>query len=374
LATDSATKQYIKQQIASNLNIKDATPQSKIAQMLDGFLNEADNYEDYAEATLDNLYIQTCTESFLEKAGAQEGLARNRLPSFRFNKNTSIISISSENTTPSNVVLKRGKTIQLTDAVWVTLLEDVDLALISSTPTYISCDLDVASLSSTAGLSLAAGSSFPMDNNGYYIKIDTAISLPTLEETLEEFRARVVYSKFISKFGSESAIRLAVASTSFVTDYTIDYSTNPFTIYLFNTAMLYTADFESYIETYAKPVIESQLLHRKSAGANFTLDIPSKVGFTITLKSVKDSPKEVPSIVFSFLDYITKTYKLGEKITYNQDSLIEFLNYNSVDTTFLNDYKVIFNRKFLNFTYASEDNSVSIFEKEYPYLESITLE
>lgn len=375
MATDTSTKQYIHQNIAANMNIKDVTPQSKIAQLVDGFLNEADNYETYADNTLANMFIQSCNENFLDKAGAQEGIARSRLPSFRFNKSTGIVTINRTSSLPSTSIVKKGTTIQLTDTIWITLLEDIDLSTIASTPTAISADIEVATLGNTnASLSLASGASFPIGLDGYYININTDISLPVVEESLEEYRARILFSKFHSKFGSESAIKLALASSSFISDFNIDTTTTPFSLYVFSSNMLTADDYLPYIENYALPVIESQLLYRKAAGANYVLKTPTKVGFEIVLKSLKDNPAEVPSQLFSFIDHIERTYKIGTKITYNIDSLTEYLDNNVIDTSFMLDYKITFNRRFLNFSYASEDNSVTVFENEYPFLESITLE
>ena len=296
MATDTSTKQYIHQNIAANMNIKDVTPQSKIAQLVDGFLNEADNYETYADNTLANMFIQSCNENFLDKAGAQEGIARSRLPSFRFNKSTGIVTINRTSSLPSTSIVKKGTTIQLTDTIWITLLEDIDLSTIASTPTAISADIEVATLGNTnASLSLASGASFPIGLDGYYININTDISLPVVEESLEEYRARILFSKFHSKFGSESAIKLALASSSFISDFNIDTTTTPFSLYVFSSNMLTADDYLPYIENYALPVIESQLLYRKAAGANYVLKTPTKVGFEIVLKSLKDNPAEVPS-------------------------------------------------------------------------------
>lgn len=375
MATDTSTKQYIHQNIAANMNIKDVTPQSKISQLVEGFLNEADNYETYADDTLSNMFIQSCNETFLDKAGSQEGIARSRLPSFRFVKSTGIVTVNRTKQLASPIVVKKGTTVKLTDTIWVTLLEDLDLSTIDFPQTAISADIEVATLGNTnASLSLASGSSFPLDIPGYYININTDISLPVVEESLEEYRARVLFSKFHSKFGSESAIKLALASSSFISDFHIDYSTTPFSLYLFSSNMLISSDYLPYIENYAVPVIESQLLYRKAAGANFVIKSPTQVGFAIVLKSLKDNPAEVPAQLFSFIDHIERTYKIGTKITYNIDSITEYLNNNVIDTSFMTDYKIVFNRKFLNFSYASDDNSVTVFENEYPFLESITLE
>lgn len=373
MAVNNQTQQYIKTQIAHNLNLKDSTPQSKLSQLVDGFINETDNYEAYADSTLQNMFIQTCNENFLDKAGAQEGLSRNRLPSLRFLKNTGILTL--QRTGPiSTSKLAKGSTIQINDEIWATLLEEVDLATFGLEEVPISADIEIATLE-TGSLSLMGGASFAIEpSSSYYLNIKTDLSLPVIQESLEEFRARVAFSRYHSKFGSESAIRLAIASTSFVTDFHIDYSTNPFTIYLFSNAMLFTEDYVSNIESYAQPVVESHLLHRKAAGANFTIKTPSKAGFSITLKALKEKPMDVNVEIFNFIRYIERTYKVGTSITYNQDSLISHLNSLSIDSSFLEDYKIIFNRNYLSFTYASEDNNITVFEDEYPFLESITVE
>lgn len=375
MATDNTIKQYIKQQVSANLNLRDVTPQSKINQLVDGFLNEADNYETYADTKINNMFIQTCNSEFLDKAGAQEGIARDRLPSFRFSKETGIVTINKVTNTTSNNTLPKGSNIQLTDTVWIILLEDVDLTAITEQETAIGVDLLVGVTGNSLDtLSVIKDSSYPLTEVGYYVNIKTELNIPVVEETLDEYRARVAYSKFISKFGSESAIRLAIASSSFVSDFHIDYNTSPYTVYLYNTNMLYTNDYSSYINQYAMPIIDSQLLVRKSSGTSYQLKLPKQVAFNIVLTKRIESAREVPSILFSFTNYIEQTYKVGQPITYNLESLRTFLTLNNVSTDFLNDYSVVFNRTFINFTYSTEENNVTIFEDEYPFLESITLE
>lgn len=378
MATDSATKQYIHQQIAANLNLKDVTPQSKISQLVDGFLNEADNFENYGDTTLSNMFIETCSSAFLEKAGAQEGMSMKNLPLFRIDASTGLVCIERTANIPNTAKIKKGASVELTDNLWATFREEVDLSKLNygdSEP--ISIDLEVSTINySNDSISLIGDSSFGLGLGleGYSLKIKTDVILPITEETTEEFRARLLFSKYNSKYGSEAAVKLAVASSSFVSDYNIDYTTTPFQVQLFSRNMLTTDNYSSYIESYAIPVIESQLLARKSAGASFKLTTPARVSFNIVLKALVENPATVPTILFSFVDYIEKTYKVGTEITYGVESIKAFLTSNGVDTQFLTDYKVIFNRSYYTYSYASEDNSVTVFENEYPFLESITLE
>lgn len=378
MATDSATKQYIHQQIAANLNLRDVTPQSKLSQLVDGFLNEADNFEDYGDNTLSNMFIETCSTAFLEKAGAQEGLSMKQLPLFRLDASTGIVTIERTSQTTNTGIIKKGSSVELTDNLWVTFREEVDLSKISlgnSEP--ISVDLEVSTINYTNdSVSLTSDSSFGLGLGleGYYLRINTDIILPITEETTEEFRSRLLFSKYNSKFGSEAAVKMAIASSSFVSDYNIDYTTTPYQIQLFSKNMLTTANYSSYIESYAIPVIESQLLIRKAAGSSFKLTLPSVVSFNIVFKALVENPMTVPTTVFSFVDYIEKTYKIGTEITYGLESLKAFLTSNGIETQFLTDYKVTFNRSYYTYSYASENNSVVVFENEYPFLESITLE
>lgn len=377
MATDSATKQYIHQQIAANLNIRDVTPQSKLSQLVEGFLNEADNFEDYAETTLDNMFLETCSEAFLTKAGAQEGLSRNTLPSFRFEKETGIVNLRKVTHLPTAGTIRKGSSMSLSDVIWLTFRESVDLgAMIEDEDLPVSVDLELSTIGSTSeSVSIMQDSGYALpDIEGFLVKFSTDIVLPVTEETLDEFRARVLFSKYVSKHGSESAVKLALASSSYVTDYHIDYSTSPFKVQLFSRNMLTTSDYASYIDTYAKPVVESQLLHRKAAGTSFELSIPSQVRFGIVFKSLKPITNSLPLEAFSFSEYIEKTYRVGTPIKYSVESLKDHLLRNNVDISFLDDFEIIFNRKYMNFTYASDDNSVQVYENEYPFLDSITVE
>ena len=90
MARSKQLKDQIKTSISSSLNILDPTPNSKLYGLIDGLVNDLDNFEENEITVLNNMYIETCTEDYLDLIAAQEGIQRFRTTSFKFDKSTNV--------------------------------------------------------------------------------------------------------------------------------------------------------------------------------------------------------------------------------------------------------------------------------------------
>ena len=369
MATNSTLRQYTAQQVAYALNIKDPTPNSKITNLIETVINELDNFESLSTTSVDNMFIETCNSEYLDRAGSQEGIQRGRTRSFKIGKNTNMIGIKNLSGRSINKKYLKNTSIQLEDNLWITLLEDVDLMTIGEDILPISVELKTNEVQ-TNSLSIVKGSSYLTDFENVYIDFIEEISIPLIEESEEEYRARVLFARGTSNFGSESAIKSCIASSSYVDKYTIDYDTTPPTIYIFNRGMLTINDYGTNLEVYSKPIISSHLNLKKSDGASYDISLPSPVTFKIAIEARVENPRQVALEFFSFSDYIVKAFVLGEEFVINTDMIRQHLMSLSVDLSFLDDYNITLIKTYLNFEYASENNSITIYKNEYPFLES----
>ena len=371
MATNKTLKQHIAQQVSSSLNIKDPTPNSKITNLVETIVNEFDNFEDHSTSVVDNMFIESCSSEYLDRVGSQEGLSRNRTRSFKINKTTNMVGMKNMTGRALTGKYLKNSSIQLEDNLWITLLEDVDLSTLTVDFKPVSVELKTNDIQSNA-LSITKGSSYITNYSNVYVEFGEEISIPIIEETEEEYRARVLFARGSSNFGSESAIKSCIATSSFVDSYKIDYDTTPPTIYIFNRVMMLSDDFTPNLEVFAKPVIASNLNLKKADGTGYALEIPSVVTFKISIEPRITNPREVAPEVFSFVDYLVQTYQLGAQYVINVDSIRQHLRNLSVVLSFLDDYNIVFYKTYLNFEYAAENNSITTYEYEYPFLESTT--
>ena len=108
-------KDKIKTEISSLLNIKDPTPNSKLYGLIEGLVNDLDNFEENELSVLNNMYLETCTEEYLDLIAAQEGIQRHRTTSFKFSKESQVLSLVKTDSIPYVGVLKKGASYKLND-------------------------------------------------------------------------------------------------------------------------------------------------------------------------------------------------------------------------------------------------------------------
>lgn len=365
-------KDKIKTEISSLLNIKDPTPNSKLYGLIEGLVNDLDNFEENELSVLNNMYLETCTEEYLDLIAAQEGIQRHRTTSFKFSKESQVLSLVKTDSIPYVGVLKKGASYKLNDYFYLNNLEEID---INSTPeaSYISAEIKVVAIDNSP-FDLKKDSTFFLEgSNNLYVTVNEDIYIPVIEETLSDYRSRIIYSRLISKFGSENAIKLCIASSSFIDNYQLDYSSNPISILLFNRDMIIDDVAREDIILYSKGVIETEINRRKSDGTAYELKLPIKNSFVIELTPRVLNAREMPTIIYDFSSFIKDTYIFNSNYTVNVDLLKLFLTSNYIDLTFLEDYNITFKKMFMNFSIPANNNTIQVYPGEYPYLESISL-
>lgn len=375
MARSKQLKDQIKTSISSSLNILDPTPNSKLYGLIDGLVNDLDNFEENEITVLNNMYIETCTEDYLDLIAAQEGIQRFRTTSFKFDKSTNVVKLYRTANNTSGTILKKGATFQVGSLFYVVLRENVDTTVLTSEEDQIPVSVDIkVSRVSQAPFSIKRGDSYYLDGTeDTYITITEDIYIPIVEESLEDYRSRIVYSRLISKFGSENALRLCIASSSFVDNFKVDYSTNPISILLFNKDMLVSDVSREDVILYSKTLIETELNKRKADGTAYELKLPTKVSFIIELTPRVLNPKELPNEIYDFSTFIKNSYVFNSNYVINLQLLKIYLLGNLIDLSVLEDYNIVFKNTFSNFSVPAVNNTILVFPGEYPYLESISL-
>ena len=375
MARSKQLKDQIKTSISSSLNILDPTPNSKLYGLIDGLVNDLDNFEENEITVLNNMYIETCTEDYLDLIAAQEGIQRFRTTSFKFDKSTNVVKLYRTANNTSGTILRKGATFQVGSLFYVVLRENVDTTVLTSEEDQIPVSVDIkVSRVSQAPFSIKRGESYYLDGTeDTYITITEDIYIPIVEESLEDYRSRIVYSRLISKFGSEDALRLCIASSSFVDNFKVDYSTNPISILLFNKDMLVSDVPREDIILYSKTLIETELNKRKADGTAYELKLPTKVSFIIELTPRVLNPKELPNEIYDFSTFIKNSYVFNSNYVIDLQLLKIYLLGNLIDLSVLEDYNIVFKNTFSNFSVPAVNNTILVFPGEYPYLESISL-
>lgn len=375
MARSKQLKDQIKTSISSSLNILDPTPNSKLYGLIDGLVNDLDNFEENEITVLNNMYIETCTEDYLDLIAAQEGIQRFRTTSFKFDKSTNVVKLYRTANNTSGTILRKGATFQVGSLFYVVLRENVDTTVLTSEEDQIPVSVDIkVSRVSQAPFSIKRGDSYYLDGTeDTYITITEDIYIPIVEESLEDYRSRIVYSRLISKFGSENALRLCIASSSFVDNFKVDYSTNPISILLFNKDMLVSDVSREDVILYSKTLIETELNKRKADGTAYELKLPTKVSFIIELTPRVLNPKELPNEIYDFSTFIKNSYVFNSNYVIDLQLLKIYLLGNLIDLSVLEDYNIVFKNTFSNFSVPAVNNTILVFPGEYPYLESISL-
>lgn len=375
MARSKQLKDQIKTSISASLNILDPTPNSKLYGLIDGLVNDLDNFEENEITVLNNMYIETCTEDYLDLIAAQEGIQRFRTTSFKFDKSTNVVKLYRTANNTSGTILRKGATFQVGSLFYVVLRENVDTTVLTSEEDQIPVSVDIkVSRVSQAPFSIKRGDSYYLDGTeDTYITITEDIYIPIVEESLEDYRSRIVYSRLISKFGSENALRLCIASSSFVDNFKVDYSTNPISILLFNKDMLVSDVSREDVILYSKTLIETELNKRKADGTAYELKLPTKVSFIIELTPRVLNPKELPNEIYDFSTFIKNSYVFNSNYVIDLQLLKIYLLGNLIDLSVLEDYNIVFKNTFSNFSVPAVNNTILVFPGEYPYLESISL-
>ena len=373
MATNKSLVNYAVQNISYTANIADPTPSSKLRNITETIVNEIDNFDEYGTRVLNNMYIETCESSFLDRIGSQEGIQRIRAHSVYLSKETMFVNVKNNGKATKARTIPTGHSLQASDTVWIVFPEPVSLVdLGPGEEKYVT--VEIKTDINGDSIDIPEGSLYALDfEPDISIHINSAIYVPIIEESESEYRSRLIFSRMSSKFGSEAAVKAAVASSSLVTNYYIDYDYSPVKVYLYSDVLSYNRDYESTLETYSVNTVRAQLNQKKSAGTTFDVVLPYSVSFKLNISPRVNNPRDVDPAIYSFSDFLKLMFKFGQELTIDNDFFEVFKKSLAVDLAFLDDYNIEIIQTYMNFDYAAENNSITIHKNEYPFLESITV-
>lgn len=363
----------IAQRISDNMGISDLTPNNKISILVNGLLNEHVIGKTYTTTTLDNFFIQTASEKYLEMAGVAENLPRIREQYLRINSYDNIVSIKQVNKDESSsYTLEQGAVLELVEnECWLVINQDVDLSSANSTDIPLSCDIK----GSETSLNFVEGTYYPIVINDitYYITFNTAVSIPLFTEDLETYRSRLIYAKNTPRYGSSSSVRLALASILFITNFYITQEENP-TVYLFNSSLLEDDADLDLIKNIGLPLAETLINKVKGEGIQYEVQLPKKINISLSLRKLNNNSSSVPLSWYNIKDNINSNYVFGNKLKIDRDTLIEYFTSMDEDLTFLDDYELVLYKNFLGESYESSVKVINISEVEYPFINEVKVE
>lgn len=370
---DLNSTSYITQRIASNLNIQDLTPQSKIGVLVNGLENESSIFNNYKNNSLRNFYLQTADAEYLEYAGVAEGVTRFKEPLVRISEDDAVVSLTKKQGNMSSITMERGTTLSIISGEsWIVLTKPV--TIYDDETVYLNCD--VRSNTSSSSLRFNEGSSYDInvEGNVYTLKFEATVAVPIREEALDSYRDRLIFAKNSPRTGCESAVRYVLSSSQIVTDYSVDFSTAPYKLQLFSYKLFEDDTEVEVLQQYEIPFLETQLKLIQAEGSSFELTLPKKVNFSIQLRPLVSKPQAVPYEYYGFKSYIQSKYLVGTVLSIDSYFLKNYLEQQGVDTSFLVDYEFVIYKNFLGNSYESTSKVLPINEDEYPYVEEVGVE
>lgn len=367
------------QKIAQNLGLEDLNQVNDIKVIVQGFHEEAEIVADYVDSTVENMYIQSASETYLDIIGSQEGIYRVKDYSVRLRKEEEAIFIQitaddfiGDVLNLNEVIIPRGYNLELTNNNLIIVFEDeIDLSILQENERlFINCTIksidssSVALISDTVFTVSTLPLSFKNQLKSIQVGLKKDINIQVIEESLSNYRDRLIYAKSVPKYSTESAVRIAISSNALVHQYIINYDVYPYEITLFNQSFLYSDEYRTLLENYAISQISTQIDMRKSDGTVYDILLAKAVNFSLELRDQEDKIIEIDEV--DFKEYLARQYVLGNITIIDLNFLQKYLvsTGSNVLIRSLQIYKYIDSFKFL-----SKDNSIIIHETEYPFYE-----
>lgn len=370
---DLNSTSYITQRIASNLNIQDLTPQSKLGVLVNGLENESSIFSNYKNNSLRNFYLQTADAEYLEYSGVAEGITRFKEPLIRVSEDDAIISLTKKQGSLGTVTLERGTTLSLISGEsWIVLTSTTTVD--GNDTVYLSCDIRTNTFSSNLRFNEGSSYEVNIEGNVYALTFEAPVAVPVLEEPLDSYRERLIYAKNSPRTGCESAVRYVLSSSQIVTDFSVDFSVAPYKLQLFSYKLFEDDTEVETLRQYEIPFLETQLKLIQSEGSSFELVLPKKVNFSVKLRPLVSNPQSIPYEYYSFKEYIQSKYLVGTSLTVDRFLLLKHLEQQGIDTDFLVDYEFVIYKNFLGNSYESSSKTLPINSDEYPYVEEVGVE
>jgi hypothetical protein len=375
--TFQISKSEILRKISNNLGVTDITKSSQLSNLADGLLDITQTAFDQISETFQNNFIETCDEQTLDKIGLEAGLPRYIKSRLRISQSDSAIELTID---PEDVLiedsftlLKTGELLTVNSNVVIRITSDIIVTTDKVEKTRVIIGGIISSYNELSPISLTAGTSLSFTPNvtirpnlvKYNINFLKSITSTVIEESYEDYRARLLAYSASPKYGTELAIDTLVANYPYVDRYYIDTSTYPVNIYLLNQQMYYTSNSDYLINNYAIAALSDELNMIAAHNSVYKVLKAKKVNLKIMIET-EDINLQAKFIGTSFIDFLYQYRTLGETLYIDEFLIEEYLSkyYDSKPTY---SFQVFYS--FSGFLVTTDVAEIS--PESYPYIEEV---
>lgn len=344
----SVNRNNIYKSIANNLNLKTLHINNGIYKIVQPITDELENFVDYTNSLLKELDPLTASYNTLVKMGAELGIYRQYYSELLLDETSQIVQLKIDTTKVftqqdvSVLLIKKGDAQSL-GTYTVTFLKDVYL---EDNDSIIPIKL---SLQSNSTLSIEEGTLItitPTSNTNIVTEIqllfNKSIGLFNLQESVEDFRTKVIKARNSRYFNRNKSIDMALTEVPGLYSIEIDKKENNSftTIYLYTKKLLtdgfdpllyplLTTAFTYSLNKYLEDIYETQIvaatplnIHLNISNINNYTEDYLKTILNETLTKVDSfSVNDIVSILNSYLDIDLKPNNISMSL--KSDSIFE---------------------------------------------------
>lgn len=342
-------KEKMLKDLISNLNINQINDSSNLRKITDVYYNEATDFSSIMDSAVRSGFLSTMSDDLLEAFGRQYNVQRRRYNDINIYDRQMVVTLQIDRdaalVTELNgptLLVEKGAILFNNNSVTITSLKDIYVSNINETP-YISIKFNIdRSLSSyiiesdtvysTKLVSTGIKSIIPKLS----IKFHKPIGLSQLEESVSDYRARLIEATYMANNGANSLLSSVLKEVPLVYYLeTEDYINGKgiSNIYPY-TDVLINEGYDSRIRSYMIPMLEANLRNKIMYGQLINIEEPEPLLLKLELDFTKVRDKQLPTE--SYLDnikYHFNQFFYRNKLV-DKDSFVSFL------FRYFSDYKL----------------------------------
>ena len=376
--------------LAENLNLDFITDGSNIKKIADTYSNEHVQFANVVDQTIATGYVSTMPTEYLDLFGRQYNLQRKRYNnivilsnteavSVRINKDQALVTAIDQPTQIllANTVIFSNESFMVTnvDNVYVTNINDV-----INLSVKITLSLDVDSFIVKEGTEFTISSNNSVINTILpYLDLtfNRSIGLASIEESEEDYKARIFEATYIANNGANSLISSVTKEVPLLHTVEVDnyQQGRPVTYIYPYTRRLILAGNDNMIETFIIPMIETNLTNKVMYGQIVKVLPPSPLvcNLFITFNTVtKPTSSYLDNICLNLNDFF-----YTDKIVTKQ-TLYNYINNYLLDYKLKEeDYRFEFTSPFVSeevFNLDNDNSEVLLPKGRFLFLNSIQQE
>lgn len=375
--------------LANNLKLDFITEGSNIKKIADTYSNEHIQFANVVDQAVSTGFVSTMPTEYLDLFGRQYNLQRKRYNNIIILSNTEAVSVKINKeqalvtavTQPlqillANTVIFSNESFMVTniDNVYVTNINDsINLSV------KITLSLDVDSFI------VKEGTEFTISNNSIastilpYLDLtfNRSIGLASIEESEEDYKARIFEATYIANNGANSLISSITKEVPLLHTLEVDnyIQGRPITCIYPYTRKLILAGNDNMIETFIIPMIETSLTNKVLYGQLIKILPPSPLVCNLFLKfntTVKPTSSYLDNICLNLNDFF-----YTDKIVTKQ-TLYNYINNYLLDYKLKEeDYRFEFTSPFVSeevFNLDNDNSEVLLPKGRFLFLNSIQQE